>query len=67
MDFIEYWNPKYETDKYYFVSFKFNQQLDEFVKLQFSEEPNSVFRVLLDSYQIGDKHEISSDYWYENT
>lgn len=65
-DFIEYWKPKYEENKYYFVSFKFNQQLDTFVKLNFSETPDSIFRVLLDSYQIENKLSIPSQFWYEN-
>jgi len=66
-DFIEYWTPTYEKNKYYFVSFKFNQELDTFVKLEFSQKPNSIFRVLLDSYEIDDKLQVPSKFWYENT
>ncbi len=66
-DFIEYWKSKYEKNKYYFVSFKFNDQLDPFVKLEFSQNPDSIFRVLLDSYEIIDKNAIASEFWYENT
>ena len=66
-DFIEYWKSKYEKNKYYFISFKFNTQLDKFVKLEFSHTPDSIFRVLLDSYEIIDKNAIASEFWYENT
>jgi hypothetical protein len=30
-DFIEYWKHEYEKEKYYFVSFKFNKEVDELV------------------------------------
>ena len=65
-DFIEYWTPRYEAGKHYFVSFKFNEELDPYAKLNFSHEPDSLFRVLLDSYEIYNKNNFDQKYFYEN-
>ncbi len=65
-DFMEYWVPRYKSGHSYFVSFKFNEELDQYVKLKFNENPDSLFRVLLDSYEITSKHEVPSTFWYEN-
>lgn len=51
-DFIDFWKYLYKKDKYYFVSFKYKEDLDKIVKLDFSRQPDKIFRVLLDSYEL---------------
>lgn len=51
-DFIDHWKELYKKEKYYFVSFKYNDELDKIIKLNFKNEPNKIFRVLLDSYEL---------------
>ena len=51
-DFIEFWKELYKAEKYYFVSFKYTEELDKIIKLDFSKKPDKVFRVLLDSYEL---------------
>ncbi len=63
-DFIEYWIPKYEAGKYYFVSFKYKQDLDKIIPLNFSITPNSEFRVLLDSYELDDVSDFQKRFLY---
>jgi hypothetical protein len=65
-DFIEYWLELYDDkNAYYFVSFKYNDEIDKYVKLNFNKTPASQFRVLLESYKLNEKFE--NDYFkYEN-
>lgn len=66
-DFINFWQEEYEKEKYYFVSFKYKEELDKIVKLDFLNEVKGEFRVLLDSYEIQDySEERYKDYLYEN-
>jgi len=66
-DFIDFWKNEYETDKYYFVSFKYKDELDKIIKLNFSKKVDSEFRVLLDSYVIKDfNYEIYENFLYKN-
>lgn len=51
-DFIDFWINEYSSDKYYFVSFKYKDEMDKVIPLNFSKKVNNVFRVLLDSYEI---------------
>jgi len=53
-DFIDFWKTEYETWKYYFVSFKYKEELDKIVDLKFSKNVDNEFRVLLDSYELTD-------------
>lgn len=50
-DFMDFWLKEYEKDKYYFVSFKYKDKLDEIVKFNFNIAPKNEFRVLLDTYE----------------
>ena len=66
-DFIDYWKDKYEKDKYYFVSFKYKDELDKIIKLDFEKEIKNEFRLLLDSYEINDfSYEKYEKYLYPN-
>lgn len=51
-DFIDHWKELYKKEKYYFVSFKYNDELDKIIKLDFKKSPDKTFRVLLDSYEL---------------
>lgn len=56
-DFIDFWKEEYENWKYYFVSFKYKEELDKIIKLDFKNKVDNEFRVLLDSYEILDYNE----------
>lgn len=51
-DFIEYWTSEFDADTLYFVSFKFDEALDQYVTLDFSEKPKRQMRVLLEAYPM---------------
>ncbi len=51
-DFIEYWKPEFDSDTLYFVSFKFDAALDQYVTLQFARKPIAQMRVLLEAYPM---------------
>ncbi len=65
-DFLEYWLPKYEAGKYYFVSFKYKEDLDKMVDLSFKNKPNVEFRVLLDSYELDAMSSDKERFLYSN-
>lgn len=66
-DFIDYWKSEFENDKYYFVSFKYKEDLDKIIKLDFTKKVDNEFRVLLDSYEIEDFNgEYYKNFLYEN-
>lgn len=67
IDFIDFWKGEYENDKYYFISFKYKDDLDNIVRLDFKKKVDSEFRVLLDSYEIKEfDYQFYKDYLYEN-
>ena len=51
-DFLEYWRDEYESWRYYFVSFKYNEELDFLAPMSLAKEPENIIRVLLDSYEL---------------
>lgn len=63
-DFIEYWLNEYEKEKYYFVSFKYKDELDQIIKLDFEKKPWIIFRVLLDSYEINPSKKVLEKFSY---
>lgn len=58
-DFVEYRVPKYVADKTYFVSFKFNEQLDPYAKLEFSIQPDMISRILMETVELSDTNKSS--------
>ena len=62
-DFIEYWIPEFHPDTLYFVSFKFDEALDEYITLNLEKKPASQMRVLLEAYPI---KEISRQFLWPN-
>lgn len=65
-DFIDFWKNEYDENKYYFVSFKYKEDLDKILPLEFSKEVRSEFRVLLDSYEVNFNEKIYWKYLYKN-
>lgn len=65
-DFIDFWKEEYEKDKYYFISFKYKDELDKIIKLDFTKKIDNEFRVLLDSYELDSySEEDNKNYLYE--
>lgn len=52
-DFIEFWKTKFKPNSYYFVSFKYNEDMEKLAKLFFGQAPQSLERVLFEGYEIG--------------
>ncbi|MEA1972916.1 MAG: hypothetical protein U9N34_06450 [Candidatus Cloacimonadota bacterium] len=44
-DFIEHWIPKLNDSKYYAIYPQFNKQLNPLIKLEFSQQPDNIFRL----------------------
>jgi hypothetical protein len=65
-DFLEYWVEKFDKDFYYFVSFKYNEEIDEYISLNFNKKPTSQFRVLLEAYKLSGKNWLNDNSKYEN-
>ena len=55
-DFIEYWKGEFHVNTLYFVSFKFDEEIEKYVTLNFSESPKKQMRVLLEAYILNEKH-----------
>lgn len=51
-DFIEYWVTEFDPNTLYFVSFKFDETIDQYVSLDFSRKPTKQMRVLLEAYPM---------------
>ncbi len=51
-DFEEYRVEKYKSDKEYFVSFKFTNQLEKYISLQREKKPDTILRVMMETTQI---------------
>lgn len=66
-DFIDYWKNEYKNDKYYFISFKYKEELDKIIKLDFSRWIENEFRVLLDSYEIDYIDQKHKKYLYDKS
>lgn len=63
-DFIDYWKDKYRAGKYYFVSFKYTDELEKIITLDFGSQPKQMFRVLLDSYELESFSKSHKKYLY---
>lgn len=47
-DFIEFWEPKMQDSKYYFVTFMGNDTMNQIAPLTVSPKPDTVIRILMD-------------------
>ena len=59
-DFIEYWIPRLESSDDYLIYPQFCADIDPFIELQFSNEPESLLRLLyvIETKQINDEIEL---------
>lgn len=46
-EFIIYWLPKMEDNKYNFIRFASSEEINEYMPLEFSKEPDSLIRVMM--------------------
>ena len=46
-EFIIYWLPKMQNNKYNYIRFATTEEIDEYMPLEFSEQPDSIIRVLM--------------------
>lgn len=60
-DFTSYRSHKFDTKKYYFISFKVNSDLEAYYNLHFDIQPNEMYRVLMESTEIT-SHFTSGNY-----
>lgn len=51
-DFIGFWKSEFKKDKRYFVSFKFDDAIDQYAQLSFSQKPDAIHRILLEAYPM---------------
>ena len=65
LDFIDYWKTEFEAEELYFISFKFDEQIDEYVTLDFSQKPKKQMRVLLEAHTLDDE-KYNSAFAYSN-
>lgn len=51
-DFIHFWKSEFKENQRYFVSFKFDAEIDPYAKLSFEKQPKSLHRILLEAYPL---------------
>ena len=51
-DFIHFWKSEFKENQRYFVSFKFDTEIDPYAKLSFEKQPKSLHRILLEAYPL---------------
>lgn len=51
-DFIEYWLEKFEENQYYMISFKYNEQIDKYLTLNFQKNARTLNRVMMEAVKI---------------
>lgn len=54
-EFIVYWLPKMENNKYNYIRFKTNEEIEEYMKLEINPLPKTVIRVSMD-FMVLDKY-----------
>lgn len=51
-DFIDFWKTEFHSDTLYFVSFKFDSEIEKYASLEFARKPKSQIRVLLEAHPL---------------
>ena len=54
-EFIIYWLPKMENNKYNFIRFKTLKEINDYMPLEFSEEPDTLIRVIMEFKPLSKK------------
>ena len=57
-EFIIYWLPQLEKNKYNFIRFASTEEINEMMPIEFSVEPDSVIRVLMQFKAINNKKQV---------
>lgn len=57
-EFIVYWLPKMENNKYNFIRFKTIEEINEYMPLKFSVTPDTLIRVLMDFKPLDKKIKV---------
>ena len=57
-EFIVYWLPKLEVNKYNYIRFETKEEIDSYMPLDITPEPNSVIRVLMDYKPLDNYKEV---------
>lgn len=60
-DFLEYRVEKFEDEKYYFVSFKYNEEVDKYLALHYSKKPKTANRILMEAYEVYENPSLRSE------
>ena len=51
-DVLEYWIPEFQPGFVYSISFKFNEEFEPYAKLDFSTQPEQLFRMFMEAHQL---------------
>lgn len=51
-DFLDYWVDKFDKNNKYYITFKFNDDISKYVKLDFKIKPDSLFRVIMEAEKV---------------
>ena len=57
-EFIIYWLPKLEDNKYNFIRFRTNDEINNYMPIEFSEEPDTLIRVMVDFKPLDKKIKV---------
>jgi hypothetical protein len=57
-EFIVYWLPKMEHNKYNFIRFNTREEIDEYMPLEVSPKPDTVIRVYIEIKSLSDRIEV---------
>jgi len=57
-EFIIYWLPKLEVNKYNYIRFETQEEIDEYMKLDITPKPDSLIRVVMDYKPLNEKIEV---------
>ncbi len=57
-EFIIYWINKLENNPYNYIYFRMNEELESYMKLSFSKEPDTLIRIMMDYMPLSEKREV---------
>ena len=57
-EFIVYWLPKLEANKYNYIRFETKEEIDNYMPLEIVPEPDTVIRVLMDYKPLNNKIDV---------
>ena len=57
-EFIIYWMPKMEDNKYNLIKFRTTEEINQNMPIEFSEEPDTLIRVIMDYKKLDERIEI---------